>query len=131
MVRARDRTLKRLLRRPPVRRLLEEHIERAGAGHVITDLEGQAVVGDPQAVSGQAEPLMADAVMIGHAYGPRRRELAEIIGVLAELEGETRAVANESLQRYRELTMLYEISERIISAPDPVSVAAAKRRNAT
>jgi NCS2 family nucleobase:cation symporter-2 len=118
-----DRTLRRLLRKDGVRPTVTAALERAGQGHAITDIDGNVLLGDPGATSETTAPITAGARDVGQAFGPEAASLGELVSALAALDDETRAVAGESLQRYRELTMLYDVSERIISAPDPVSVA--------
>ncbi len=55
---------------------------------------------------------------------PRGAALAHLLALLAAQQAESRALAQESLDRYEELTMLYSLSEKIIGARDQPAIAA-------
>jgi xanthine permease XanP len=119
-----ERSLRRVLRKPAVSTLLESQLARLGPDHAITDIRGRVLLGNLSTSDDPSYVIRAGDHAIGHAHGPNGAQIANIINALVALEAETRAVANESLERYKELTMLYDVSERIIGAPDPTSVAA-------
>ena len=112
-----------MLRKPAVLRLLESQLAALGPGHAITDRRGRVLIGDTPATDASSHPIQSGEIVIGQAHGAGGAQLAGIVNALVALDAETRAVANESLERYKELTMLYEVSERIIGAPDSTSVA--------
>lgn len=118
---AADRTLQRILRRESVRSLLAQpHFRDA----IVVDAAGATLFGN---ADGKAEPsaeVRADGQMIGRVYGDAAPDLASALSAIADLGVESRALASESLDKYRELTMLYNVSEKILAAPDIGDVAA-------
>ena len=112
-----------MLRKPAVSTLLQSQLASLGPDHAITDLRGRVLLGTPPLEGSSSYEIRSGEHAIGHAHGPDGARLADVISALLALDGETRAVATESLERYKELTMLYDVSERIIGAPDPSSVA--------
>ena len=119
-----DRTLRRLLRKPAVARLVSDQIDRLGGDLVVTDPGGQALVGDGSRITGPSCEISLDGRELGRVHGAHGAILGEILNTLVSQDAESRALARESLDRYKEITMLYEVSERIISSPDAQSVAA-------
>jgi NCS2 family nucleobase:cation symporter-2 len=119
-----DRTLKRLLRRKGLSKLVDDLIERSGNGLVVTDAAGQVVLGNASQISDASAEIQADGRLIGHVHGDDARHLADVLSLLAEQNAENRALARDSLEKYKEITMLYDVSERILASPDAQQVAA-------
>ena len=112
------RTLRRLLRRPD----LAAEIARRGDGLAITGTDGSVLLGQPG--QGEGAAIAVGGETIGHVRGQGAAELAALLAFLAAQEAETRALARESLDRYKELAMLYSISEKTVGAGSRAEVAA-------
>lgn len=125
-----ERSFRRLLRKPAVAEYLARQQAQLGSGHVVTDARGKALLGDISGATGPASEIDLDGDVVGRAYGPRRDELAGLLLLLATQDSETRALARESLDRYKELTMLYSLSEKIIGARDAPEIGAVACREA-
>jgi HD-GYP domain-containing protein (c-di-GMP phosphodiesterase class II) len=118
--------LKRLLNRTEsaavIRRLLlsigEPTVIEDGGGPILTVHEG---------VSGSSRyPVSASGATIGWVCGGTKvSPVAELLSYLAERELEKRALAGETLERYRDLSLFYEIADRIPAGTDSTGVSAA------
>lgn len=115
--------MRRLLRKPELAEYLASELTRLGPRHALTDPQGRAVVGDPIELDGEHQVVTMDGHPVARVYGPRAGELARLLRVLFEQDAETGALARESLDRYKEVTMLYSVSEKIIGATDPGEIA--------
>jgi xanthine/uracil permease/uncharacterized protein YigA (DUF484 family) len=115
-----DRTLRRLLKRKALANLIAQDEVRTFA---IVEPSGEVLAGDPAARTGRPEEIAADGKVIGHVYGQSAPRLANLLNALVELSLENRALATDSLDRYRELSMLYSVSEKLLAAPDIKGVA--------
>ncbi|NNU80136.1 GAF domain-containing protein [Halovulum dunhuangense] len=119
----RDRTLRRLLRKPELERYVLPLLEQAFPPRAVTDLEGEILAGRAEARDGQSARIQVGDEVIGYAWGDRAGDIARAFGALAVQDREIRALGRESLAKYREITMLYALAEKIIGAPDPTRIA--------
>ena len=115
-----DHRLRRLLGRKSVAALLARPEYSACR---VTDARGQALAGDSAAVWSEDFPVMAGGSLLGHVHGGRAAALAATLGAIAELDLEGRAIAADSLDKYRELSMLYSVTDRFLAVPDIQDVA--------
>lgn len=116
-----DRILRRTLERERVAALLASDAFRDS---VIANLRGEVLSGDPVDRPGVPSAIRCGERIVGEVWGTRAAEFAEILGAILDLGAENRALARESLDKYRELNMLYNVSERMLGAPDAKQVAA-------
>jgi len=104
----------------------------------IQDVDGSWLAGhaggEVAAGSGNRIPVIADGQTLGWVVGTAGQEhfaapaalaaLATLLAHAAVQDAEKRAVAAEALDRYRELNLLYTLSEKLAAAPEPEAVAA-------
>lgn len=115
-----DKVLRRLLRRERVR----EIIAQDAFGHsTITNGRGEVLIGDPAHRTGSPQNISVDGTIVGQVWGDEAPRLAALLNALIDLGFENRALATESLEKYRELSMLYNVSERLLAAPDVKGIA--------
>lgn len=119
-----DRTLRRLLKKPEVARHVLPLFDAAQSPRALTDTAGDVLAGDAAAKSGPSTPIILSDQTLGFAFGDRCEDLARAFSALAAQDREIRALGQESLEKYREITMLYALAEKIIAAPDPNRIAA-------
>lgn len=117
------RVLRRLLRKPAIAEHVTAELARLGPGHAVTDPAGRVAAGDAGAVLGEHCEVSVGDQPVARVYGPRSGELARLLRLLAAEDEEAGALARESLDRYKEVTMLYSLSEKIIGATDPGGIA--------
>lgn len=119
-----DRTLRRLLKKPEVARHVLPLFDTGVSPRALTDNDGVVLAGDAAAKSGPSTPIVLSDQTLGFAFGDRSEDIARAFSALAAQDREIRALGQESLEKYREITMLYSLAEKIIAAPDPNRIAA-------
>ncbi|HRQ48358.1 MAG TPA: solute carrier family 23 protein [Rhodocyclaceae bacterium] len=115
-----DRALRRLIRRESVQALLAHAPYRDA---VIVGRSGAVLHGDPASDCGDWAEIRLDGDAVGRVCGKRADDLSAALSAIADLGSENRALASDALDRYRELSMLYNVTERILEAPDIQQVA--------
>ena len=96
----------------------------------IHDLDGNLLVGvnlDPAVVVGEKTPILFEGQPIGWVTGIQDSKWKTGISTLLEYwitkEAEKRAVVSEALDKYRELSLLYRLSEKLVASPHPEAIA--------
>jgi serine phosphatase RsbU (regulator of sigma subunit) len=128
--------LDRLLGRGAIDRLLAE-LESAVPGvDARVVVRGGRVVGKSEAHHAEGGPVREHAIAAGGENlgtlvvaadrdGPAARLTAAALGLAAEQALNVRFLAAETLERYRELNVLYEVGERIAGSLDPDKIVEA------
>ncbi len=116
-----DRGLRRLIRRESVQSLLAQ---ASGQEVPIVGMTGAVLYGDPVSCIGEPADIELHGEVVGRVCGRHAEALAKALSAIAELGVENRALATDALDKYRELSMLYSVSERLLDAPDTKQVAA-------
>lgn len=117
---ARNLVLRRLVRREGVRRLLQNV---ANGGEIaVTGADGALLFGTETGLEGADCPIRLDDELLGWIRGTGAPDVARILELLAEQAQESRALAADSLQKYKELNMLYQLSEKLLSTTDVAQV---------
>lgn len=115
-----DHLLRRLIRRKAVAALLARPEYRHCQ---VTDASGDVLAASPAANADQTHPVLAGGRLLGHVQGANAGPLAASLAAIAELDLEGRALAADSLDKYRELAMLYSVTDRFLAVPDTEDVA--------
>jgi len=122
-----DVRLGRILRREDVAALLAS--VSAGEASVF-DTTGRLLAGS--ALDGSPVPVTrADGTLLGTVTGPRAAMTADVLTHLAGIEQERRELADEVLDMYREVNLLYALGEVLATAADRTDLAARALREAT
>jgi len=88
----------------------------------VLDESGKLLIGVEE--GSQRHPIVVDGVEVGTVIGGGgSAALAGIVQQLYERERDKRSLATETLSRYKELTLLYEMSEKLSKVLDPAEVA--------
>lgn len=123
--------LKRLLRGGS-KRAVEDLLALVAAPVRLEDEAGRALLGDDGA-GGERHPIVLEGVTLGAVIGPpAAARVARLLGFLAEREEEKLALADETLGRYKELTLLYDISDklsRVLDVDEVCRMVVAEARN--
>jgi hypothetical protein len=96
----------------------------------ITDIEGTMVLdrqvgGAPPDAPVERHPITVEGRTVGWVEGPRPAgSIAAVLSYAASRETDKRALAREALDRYRELSLIYELSETIGATLEVGAVAA-------
>lgn len=122
-------SLKKIIRKdfgPVLQGLLDSIDEPIG----ILDAEGDLLIGSLPDPSGEPQaraPIQREGETAGWVIGgtgsPWIANLAGMLEFWLSKEAEKRALANEVLDKYRELSLLYRFSEKLVVSPRPDSIA--------
>lgn len=117
--------LKRLLsKRKKATSILHNLIDVANILVSIQDVEGQVLLGAVSDETLAKYPIRCGDDIIGWIVGQEQAvPIAALIGHLADKEAEKDALADEMLERYRELNLFYNLSEKLVASLELASVA--------
>jgi len=92
----------------------------------ILDLDGSLIVGTEPVPQGQRLPVIAEGQTVGWVQGgANAANTAALLSFIAGQESEKKSLAAELLDRYRELHLLYNLSEHLAVSPLPEEIAGA------
>ncbi|HSJ54683.1 MAG TPA: GAF domain-containing SpoIIE family protein phosphatase [Anaerolineae bacterium] len=124
-------TLKKLLgRRSGLSAVLDSMLETLGPDVGVLDAEGRWLIeaGTDRDRENARYPVLLEEQVIGWVAGRARPEhmaaVARLLSYAAGQEAEKRSLATEVLERYRELNLLYTLSEKLAASPQPAAMAA-------
>lgn len=120
-----DIKLKRLCQKGSTAVLIRRMVEDWNEPLCILDANGTSVFGEP---GGDSEPcpitLEGQSAPLGWALGGRHAEdLAILVSFAAQKELEGKLLAQETLGKYKELTLLYDLGEKIAACLDVPELA--------
>ncbi|MEW5992162.1 MAG: GAF domain-containing protein [Chloroflexota bacterium] len=100
-------------------------------GTVILHREGSGPAGALAAGDGQRFPILLEGEVVGWVQGQRvAAAIAAVLGYAAAREHDKRALAQEALERYRELNLIYDLADEIGATLEIPAVAAVAVREA-
>ncbi|MCI4626679.1 MAG: GAF domain-containing protein [Candidatus Magnetoovum sp. WYHC-5] len=113
-------TLKKLFSRKDIHQVVSGLINTIGLSGYVQDLDGNVLignsVGDREAFR---QEIKNEDRVIGYVVGEAKVSLlANLIAFLVDREIERRALADETLDKFRKISLLYEISQTIASGVD-------------
>jgi two-component system, NtrC family, sensor kinase len=87
--------------------------------------DGQIILGDSATVHPQRYPIQLEHQLLGWVNGDERASaIATLLSNLAYRELEKRTLAQELLSKYKEVSLLFKLSEKIIDSFDIPAIAA-------
>lgn len=90
----------------------------------IEDKNGKLIFGVKAAQAGQRFPIELEDQILGWVTGDKRvLALAALLNGMVRQEAEKKSLANELMDRYRELSLLYHLSEHMAASPQPEAVS--------
>lgn len=93
---------------------------------VIADSDGKALAGHDQTAGSLLPccPVELEGEVIGWVKGGKMTPaIAKLISYLAAQELEKKSLARETLEKYKELTVIYDITEKLAASLDPKQVS--------
>jgi len=134
-----DIDLKRLVtRHRHVAPMLSALLAGTDARVIVTDAEGTVILhregsGPTGAITtgGQRFPILLEGQAVGWVEGQRvAAAVAAVLGYAAAREHDKRSLAQEALERYRELNLIYDLADQIGATLEIPAVAAVAVREA-
>ena len=134
-----DIDLRRLVtRHRHVAPMLSALLAGTDARVIVTDVEGTVILhregsGPAGAITtdGQRYPILLEGQAVGWVEGQRvAAAVAAVLGYAAAREHDKRALAQEALERYRELNLIYDLADQIGATLEIPAVAAVAVREA-
>jgi len=104
---------------------LTDFLASTGEEIRLIDIDGTLLMGGSSSTlpAGERAPIYHQEIVTGWAMGPSGSrsvmQAANLISYLLDQEAEKRALAGEVLDKYRELHLLYRLSEKLIASPKP------------
>ncbi len=110
--------LKRLCQRGNAAKLIKQFIADRARPVGVLDVNGELLLGD--ANDSARQPITLEGHTLGWVSGEADDAvlLAAFIGYMAQKELEGKLLAQETLSKYKELTLLYELGEKIAACMD-------------
>lgn len=107
-------SLKRLLAKKDILSILHQTIAAIATPVTVKDNTGNILLGDGQVDYSGDYPIELSGETIGWVIGTAKTQvIASLLSYLANKELEKKTLAQETLDRYKEITLLYDISEKI------------------
>ncbi len=124
-------SLKKLCAKKEIMEVVDELIQTIGVPVTLKELDGKLIIdrgnksdGSPDVSQKSKYQIALDGEIIGWVEGDEKSQaIARLLELLASKELEKKALAQEVLDKYRELTLFYNISDKILGIVDPEKVA--------
>ncbi|MFB2922642.1 MULTISPECIES: GAF domain-containing sensor histidine kinase [Aerosakkonema] len=115
---------KKVLSRKEILPIINEIVKAIESSLVIEDVEGNILIGVASEKKLGKYPVELSGETIGWVSGSEKAAaVAALISYVVNKELEKKTLANELIERYREITFLYEISQKISATLDLKEVA--------
>jgi adenylate cyclase len=116
--------LKRLLAKKEVSSIVSGLIKTIDTPISVWDLEGKPLIDNDSALALDKYPVELAGEVIGWVIGNEKASpVASLLSYLAKNEFETKTLARETLDRYKEINLIYNISGKITACLDLKEVA--------
>ncbi|MGI6647892.1 MAG: hypothetical protein ACOX5W_02230 [Bacillota bacterium] len=116
--------LKRLLAKKEVASIIQDIINFLTLPLLVQDSEGQVLIGDTSEQLPYRYPVDYEGMVIGWVSGEQKASvIAALLSYLAQIEFEKKTLGRETLEKYKEITLLYNITEKLSASLDPKEVA--------
>lgn len=93
-------------------------------GLTVLDEQGLVLFGPGSGSDVQQFPVELDGQVLGSVAGsPAAQAVANLLVYLARQENEKKSLVNELVDRYREISMLYHLTEKMAASPEPEAIA--------
>lgn len=117
-------SLRRIISKKDVSSLLNGLSDFSGASFCIKDAEQKIITGNYSCDSHYSYPVKVEEEVIGWVCGEENASvIAGLLSHLTSLELEKKALVNETLHKYKEITMLYDFSEKVASCLDSKEIS--------
>lgn len=117
-------SISKLIKKKEFAPILKQMIGMLATSVIIEDESGKLLFATENAERQNSYPICAAGFIIGRVFGNEKVEpLAKLLSYQVETELEKRALANETLNKYKEITLLYDMVEQVSCCLDTKEVA--------
>ncbi|MDD5285683.1 MAG: HD domain-containing protein [Desulfuromonadaceae bacterium] len=117
-------SLSKLIKKRALAPILRRLVIDLETSIIIEDDEGKLLIATDGAERLIQHPVTVAGQVIGSVYGNEKvAPIASLLTSLAESEAEKRALVSETLNKYKEITLLYDMVEKVSSCLDTKEVA--------
>ncbi len=117
-------TLGKVLKRRPFSPLVTRLVTTLATPLVIEEADGTLLLATEGERAVTCYPVTVQGELIGRVYGDEKASLlASLLSYHAEIELERKHLGNETLHKYREITLLYETADKIPFCMEPREIA--------
>ncbi len=106
-------SLKRLLAKKDVQFLVQQITNAISSPITIQDTAGNILWSDRDTADAHTADITVAGIVLGQVQGENGSAIATLLSHLVTKETEKKALAQETLDRYKEITLLYDLSEKI------------------
>jgi phosphoserine phosphatase RsbU/P len=119
------KTLSRLLgRNPPLQEALNSLLNAIGSEACICDASKKVLAGSTAHPELADQPILLDGEICGWVNGgPLAGQVAALIELFARQEEDKKSLGAELIDQYREINLLYHLSDHLAASPQPESIA--------
>ena len=119
------KTLARLVtRNPSLQAALNGLLNAMDAPACLCDADQKVLAGSPEHAGAADQPIYLNGEICGWITGGElAAQAAALVQVFARQEEEKRALGSELIDQYREINLLYHLSEHLAESPHPESIA--------
>jgi serine phosphatase RsbU (regulator of sigma subunit) len=125
-------SLKRLLgKKYHLSKAIEELVKAFDEPIAVRDTDGRVLIGMASGIgpeASEAVPIMVEGEPVGSLILQKNSRLqphlASLVSFIVQQEADKRALAAEALDKYRELHLLYQLSDKLITSPKVEEIAA-------
>ncbi len=115
--------LRKLLSRKNESSLVDMLVKAIDDTVTILDPEGRTIFGKDNGREGKVPVRRGESLLGWVSGGSGSQVISALLSFLAGKEEDKRALAHETLEKYKELTLLYAVNEKIAACLDPEKVA--------
>ncbi len=116
--------LSKLIKKRVLAPILRRLVSDLEVSIIIEDDDGKLLMATDQAEQLTRYPVTSAGEVIGWVVGTEKvAVIASLLTGIAESEAEKRALVNETLNKYKEITLLYDVVEKVSSCLDTKEVA--------
>ena len=116
--------LKRLLTKKEVRQVILQILEKISTPIAIRDVEGNLIFGENIGYSLFKYPIAIEEQILGWVIGKEDVSfLASLLTCFANQELEKKSLARETLDKYKELNLIYKLSEKLSASLELQEIA--------
>jgi CRP-like cAMP-binding protein len=117
-------SLKKLLAKQGLKTALTNTLKAAEMPIAIEDVDGKTLIGAPHEADATRFPIQFEGEILGWVIGgPPAMPIATLLSHLIGQEAESRALAAEILDLYREVNLLFNLSEKLSVTLEPRTIA--------